>query len=279
MTKNRRAGFTLLEMILALSIGSTLLLGLYATMDYHVRATQAGRELVQEATLVRSIFARIGADMTGNLSPLDPRSAPDNSILPTASDTSTTTTNSSTTTTDGSTTSSSSTSSADTSSSDSTTTTSTQQIPVSFHGEQGRIIFTAGRFQRGFTQSANSKIGVCDLRRIAYWVVEGEGLYRQDLNRITGDDNRIIGDDMFASLQTLPQYLVASEVTAMSFEYYDGTTWQPSWDGRVLVGDAPLGPPIAVRVALTMKRANGIETTYHYVLALPTANNPLAGAP
>lgn len=73
MTHNKaricRAGFTLLELVLAVTIGVVLLAALYlalATQFYHARA---GREVLEEAAVVRSLFARITADVVSSLGP------------------------------------------------------------------------------------------------------------------------------------------------------------------------------------------------------------------
>src|SRR5437762_7977250 len=74
-----RAAFTLLEMILALAIGLVLLAGLYAMMSSQLSHAQAGRTSIQEATLVRSLFARMSDDIASSLGPYDPRQQTDTS--------------------------------------------------------------------------------------------------------------------------------------------------------------------------------------------------------
>lgn len=58
----RRSGYTLLEILLALSIAVLLLAALYVSVDMQLRLAQAGRNRVEESTLTRSIFARMDDD-------------------------------------------------------------------------------------------------------------------------------------------------------------------------------------------------------------------------
>ena len=62
--KNRRGGFTLLEVVLALTIGILLMSALYVAVDIQLRHAQAGREIVERSTLVRSLMTRIAADIS-----------------------------------------------------------------------------------------------------------------------------------------------------------------------------------------------------------------------
>ena len=65
--RTRRQAFSLLEMVLALAMGMTLLLALYLTLNTHVRQVHAGREILDEGTLARSILTRIASDIISQL--------------------------------------------------------------------------------------------------------------------------------------------------------------------------------------------------------------------
>ncbi len=65
-----RAGFTLLEIMLALAISVLLLSGLYYGMDMTLRQVQAGRELIQEVTLQRAVLNRIQIDLSSGITPI-----------------------------------------------------------------------------------------------------------------------------------------------------------------------------------------------------------------
>src|SRR3954467_12912604 len=68
----RRAGYTLLEVILALAIAVMLFSALYVTVNIQLRHTQAGRELIEQSTLVRSVFNRMSADVQAAVTLPDP---------------------------------------------------------------------------------------------------------------------------------------------------------------------------------------------------------------
>src|SRR5262249_24088685 len=61
---NRRAGFTLLEVLLALGIATLLLAGLYVSMDVQIRLTDAGRVKVSDSVLARSLLQKIADDIS-----------------------------------------------------------------------------------------------------------------------------------------------------------------------------------------------------------------------
>src|ERR1700681_3422355 len=68
----RRSAFTLIEVVIALAIGLLLLAALYVALDLQSRMAQIGRDTVQQSTLVRSLFTRVGTDITASLAPPDP---------------------------------------------------------------------------------------------------------------------------------------------------------------------------------------------------------------
>ena len=76
--------------------------------------------------------------------------------------------------------------------------------------------------------------------------------------------------------------VIAPEVTAVSFEYFDGVNWQATWDGTTAVGEEslPMGPPAAIAITLTVSRhgAPGSDVplaprVYRHVVFLPAGNN------
>src|SRR5260370_36239391 len=78
-----RRRFSLLEMVLAMTIGMMLLLALYVSFTMYIGEAQSGREIVNEAALARNILTRIGNDVISQIGPVDPRVADySNSGLP-----------------------------------------------------------------------------------------------------------------------------------------------------------------------------------------------------
>src|SRR5437763_17094066 len=68
----RRGGYTLLEVLLALSIAVLLLGALYVALSVQVRHAQAGRDVIEEATLARNLLTRIGNDVSAAVNLADP---------------------------------------------------------------------------------------------------------------------------------------------------------------------------------------------------------------
>jgi len=64
-------GFTLLEVVLALSLASLLLVVVGASVDFHLRLLDAGRTEVEEAQLARALLQRIADDLRSAV-PYDP---------------------------------------------------------------------------------------------------------------------------------------------------------------------------------------------------------------
>jgi hypothetical protein len=122
-----------------------------------------------------------------------------------------------------------------------------------------------------------------DLRRITYWLSSvggSNGLARQEVVVVTSDDT---------TMSNLPPpgvddktTIVAPEVMGISFQYFDGTNWQVSWDGTQPGSDGitPIGPPVAIQITLQVARADKIHAgaddpsvrTYIHVIQIPTAS-------
>ena len=255
--RRTRPAFTLMELVLALALVMLLFGALYFTLSTQLGVTQAGREAVADGEIARSVMNRIGNDILAQVGPVDPRVA--NYAAPTNPD---------------------------------GTTASDQPTPVSFNigvsGDGTNLILSVYRVQKGPANAATNvpdPIVTSDLRRISYWLVTNGadtlGLARQEIQQATSPDI----DTAPSGVADPTQYLLAKEVKNILFEYFDGTAWQPQWDGTLAPdGVTPSGPPTAIRVTVTMRRsaktapgASDIPDeqlpTYVHVIALPTANN------
>src|SRR5436190_24364345 len=71
-TRSARRGFTLLEVLLASSLGLLILYGLYLAIDLQLRFAESGRSAVEQATLARSLLSRISADVAPCVGLVDP---------------------------------------------------------------------------------------------------------------------------------------------------------------------------------------------------------------
>jgi hypothetical protein len=112
-----------------------------------------------------------------------------------------------------------------------------------------------------------------DLRQVTYWLADG-GLARLELPVVTSDDavngNLPGGDDA-------KRLVIAPEVRNLTFGYFDGTSWQDSWDSTALGPDGitPQGSPraISITIDLAFTRGNREQVrTYRHVVAISTAN-------
>jgi hypothetical protein len=72
-------------------------------------------------------------------------------------------------------------------------------------------------------------------------------------------------------------YIIAEEVRSLSFQYYDGTQWNDTWDSNTLGADGitPVGSPVAVAVTIGLARGQGPNAPvklFRQVIAISTAN-------
>jgi prepilin-type N-terminal cleavage/methylation domain-containing protein len=262
----RRAGFTLLEVLLAAAIGVILMGALYVAMSVQLRHAQAGRDIVEQSTLARAILSRMASDINGNLGPYAP---PPQSGGQSGAQSSAGTTSSST--------SSASFASA------SSSVSGTAQINLGVQGSASQLTLSVSRVSRelsapqGVSSDGITPIGFSDLRLVTYWMAgasgSGQGLARLEYKPVTSDQ----------ALNSLPpnvpdeaSCVIAEEVQGAQFSYFDGNAWQDNWDGTTLGPDGvtPIGPPVAVAIVLQIASPTEPKPkTYRHVVAIPTANN------
>ena len=255
-----RPGYTLLEVILASVIAVVLLGALYVALDLMLNRMDAGRDQVGGNDLARAIVTtRMAADLAGTLGPLPPKSGgtpPDQSSGSGSTPTSTSTppTTTATPTTPDS-----------TATNDPTTgqqpTPATTGVDLPFGagiiGTEKQLVVFAGKAPDALTDpeaAANPDILLgADFKKIVYYLAsDGGGLCRQVRPMVTADG---VWNSTEPDLATELTDVIAPEVSDVTFEYYDGGTWQSSWDGSELSSDGVtlLGPPRAVRVTLTLE--------------------------
>jgi type II secretory pathway pseudopilin PulG len=70
--RRKRPAYTLLEIVLALTIAVMLLAALYGAVGYQLRQAQDGRDMTSQTTLSRSVVARIENDVVASLALSDP---------------------------------------------------------------------------------------------------------------------------------------------------------------------------------------------------------------
>ncbi len=245
----QRAGYTLLEVLLAIGIGLLIVAGLYVILNIQVGSMDLSRNLVGEAQLARGLMNRVARDVRLSLA-----------RLPGQASSTTQSTSTATTTTDPAATTGTDTATE-------STTTGTQTTPTQFNqglvgSEQELMLFVSGVPRYGVVD-AQTQLGASDQRVVRYSVVPGVGLIREE--------GRIVLTTM--TVEDLTPTVLATEVLDLRFEYYDATTatWMGTWDGTTN------GPPMAVRFTMTFQppteagRVPPPATTYSQVVAIPGA--------
>jgi prepilin-type N-terminal cleavage/methylation domain-containing protein len=294
--RRSRPGFTLLEVILATTIALLLLGALYVAVDMQLGYAQMSRDNIEQSTVAREVLARMDADAARVVALSDPARFRFAAGLDTPDVTSSSamTTPNANATTNNNTTNSNNSNSSDSSTTTSAGTNAPIVLPLGVMGDSETLhlfvsdvppeLFTSGLNFNSQDQS-NTPPVVSDLRRVSYWLVGGGdsplGLARQEVPLVTSDD----------ALQNLPpgldneaSFILAEEVRSLSFQYFDGTEWQDSWDSTTLGPDGvtPVGSPAAIAVVIGLadlnagpQQAGAPLKMFRHVLLIPSAN----GAP
>jgi prepilin-type N-terminal cleavage/methylation domain-containing protein len=314
-----RAGFTLLEVTLAMALSVVLLTALYMTLHLQYSHARAGRELTDQAAVFRSVVGRITDDINGQLSPTNPilyaqmngttilgdpfggnsSAAAATSSTPTTSSQNSSSQNNSSQNSSSQSNSSQSNSSQNSSSQNSssqqnssgqssqaTTTPNTVVFNLGVYGQEDRLVLTGSWLPKDLTRIQEGQTMTSDLRRVVYWLVKDgkkTGLARQELTAVTGQDAAALPPDVGDP----SSFIIAPEVKKFTVEYFDGTTWQSSWDGTTLDVNSslPMGPPALIAINITIvtpaHRAGekDRETNFRHVVAIPTANITVTTSP
>jgi prepilin-type N-terminal cleavage/methylation domain-containing protein len=282
LADRRRRAFTLLEVLLAAAIGVLLLAALYVAVDIQFRQTQTGRDIVEQGTLARGLINRIVADIAPGLGPPNPSRYQQSSSQgsgggsPSGGSSSAGGGASSSGSPAGSQGTSGSGSSGSSSGSSSNSNTS-GNYTFTVQGDSSTLTLYISRVPREVlvppqqAAAATDLPITSDLRRITYWLSGSSGLARQELQLVTSDDAATTPPDD-------PQYVIAPEVTGLTFSYWDGSTWQDSWDGTTTGSDGvtPIGPPMAIAVTIELlppgAGPGAKAKTYRQVIPIITAN-------
>src|SRR5262249_8502930 len=201
----RRPGFTLLEVTLASAIGLLIMYGLYLAISVQLKFAEAGRYAVEQATLARSLTARIANDITPSIGMPDPsrfRQSNQSGQSGQAGAGGTTPTSGSTTpssTTPSSTTPSSTTPSSTTPSGTTSTTTPADSngVPIqALYGDASCLRVYVSRVPPGLgggsSGGATGEVAVkSDQRVIEYWVTGNGGLARQEIAVVTASADNL----------------------------------------------------------------------------------------
>ncbi len=265
---NRRRGFTLLEVLLASALAVVLMAALYVALDVQLRLAAAGRESLDEATLTRAIVHRLETDLSSVMGPVAPPAGNSGGMGAGMGDTTGMGASGMT-----------------------GAMATTQTTAISFQagviGESDGdnrprlTMFVAKIAGNGTTVNQSpDATNPADVRRVTYWMTD-TGLARQELPWVTSQDLQNSTDPVIEDGKDERDYVIAEEVASMTIEYWDGSQWTETWDGRTLNSDGAtmMGPPMAIRVRFTLNLpgANPGETVqkeFWHTIAVRSAPGP-----
>ncbi|MCX7699371.1 MAG: prepilin-type N-terminal cleavage/methylation domain-containing protein [Gemmataceae bacterium] len=289
----RRRGFTLLEVMLASVIAVIMMAALYVAIETQLREMDEGRAAVEQSTLARALFNRISLDLTPGLAPPAPKVAASSGASGgTASGGAGSTGGTGGTasggagstggTTGGGSTGGSGSATGGSSGGSGTTSGEVQEgvieeaPPVVFsigvRGDSTRVSIFLTRLGRQVISPPDDGTGnpalISDVTRITYFLIPEVGLARQELRLVTSDavDSQPYDLDEFSTV-------IAEEVVDLQVAYFDGSSWQTSWDGSETSADGstPKGPPRAIEFIVSLRDGTGRIRDYRHVIALPAA--------
>ena len=285
--RNRsRAAFTLLEVLLSTAIALMLLGALYSTLNAILRQIQDGREVLDESTVARTLIHKFNTDFAGVLTPVAVVTSTAPSATPATGEASSTASTGASASTSGTMTSAGTTSGTSTATASTAAAETTSVTIVPFQaGAMGdgtnltlflcRVPTPPQADNNGL--SSDDTPTPADIRRVSWWLTGSGGIARQERQWLLSDD---ISGQTEPDTSTEIDDIIAPEATDLLFEYWDGSTWQSSWDGSTLGSDmkTPIGPPMAIRVSIWIKQpdslARGTEgqtKKFTHVIALQTA--------
>lgn len=290
-----RAGFSLLELLLALALAS-IALGLVSAAVYmQVHALNTRRTQVEEAQLARAVLRRMADDLASTVW----HSEPDFS---TSADLAANQANSAVVPTTGDSAEKKAAGENDAATASSGIAGQAEPPPVpGLYGNRYELQIDASRLPRldefapGFAEPG---VLHSDLKTVAYYLVgqgttvanshqaaSSGGLVRRELNRSAAQYAAANGGDR--SVGTIEEVL-APEVILLEFRYFDGESWQTEWDSNsagklplaieiglaIIPQDAPSSSAAASPDALSSTANATVSDTahiYRLVVAIPTA--------
>lgn len=160
--------------------------------------------------------------------------------------------------------------------------TATMPFQAGVIGEADRLTIFMSKVA-GLTKPADESpdgAGESDIRRVTYWMT-ANGLARQELPWVTSENAMASTDPVFDDGKEERDHVIAEEVTRVQFEYWDGSAWIETWDGRTLNDDGKTlkGPPAAIRVRFWLnvpgvERGETVEKEFRHTIAVRSAPGP-----
>ncbi len=245
-----RRGFTLLEVMLSLTLAIILLGAIYAAMEQSWRLTASGRHEMARSQVTRALIKRIAQDVRAVMFVPPPPSDGETDEAASTSGTSTAGSTSTGTGTTGAT---------DTTATD-TTETEPSAKSIGIRGSATRLELHISRARRDLNFAANVdgntvETRTSDLLAVTYSLAlgssgstAGSGLIRSEGDRLIVQAIETDGGDALTASRSQS---LAPEVASLAFRYFDGAAWYTMWDSEengylpraieVSIGFTPVG--------------------------------------
>lgn len=253
----KRSGFTLLEVLIATVLSVLLMSAVYASINLYWKYSTSGRDEIERSQIARAVLRKIELDLRSIVFVKPPAT---DAVAATSTDTGSSTTSDTTVVL---------------ATPDEAATSSTSGLC----GNQTTLMLYVNKPQRDIafnpladSQSAQTRSS--DLRSVGYFISGSGGGALQGmlgvpgLARLEGDRLAMAEADQQANYSALAgqTQLLAPEVIAIQFHYFDGMTWRYNWDSTVFAG-----VPKAVEVVITMGPTVTLPSPQNYrlVVALP----------
>ena len=282
-----RAGFTLTEVLVALSLSLVVMGAIYSALGLHWKYSTAGRVDIERMQLVRAVALRIERDLRSTLFVAPPATASSQTAAASSATGSAATSSasgaaSSATNATGTGSTSGSTAGSSSSSSD----TASTELP-GLYGSASQILIHASRpagdlNYTSLAMGASVSSRLSDTLSIAWFLAGGEGplaasVAGPGLARMEGDRMALKYADTSGDVGAMSgnTEIGAPEVTRLAFRYFDGVDWTTEWDSTVMQG-----LPFAVEIEFTVSHAGlgkfapPVDTTQRIVVALAPATMP-----
>ena len=299
-----RAGFTLLELLIAIGLTSILMVALFSAMDIYFKLQLDSQEEITRQQISRALLRQMTRDIQSVVF-VKKQAVDDEETAPTSPGTGSAASGGSTQA-DGSTQAGGSNSLSSTGSTvettDGDTTAAMLKYTSGLVGSATDLLLYVSRPDRTLSYvdaqsltSTSERTG--DLMMIRYLVADTSagGLSSTIAKRFAGNKNgpiglvRITGDlyGMSTAVQageerdfTCVDQIDAEEVSQVAFSYFDGLNWQETWDSTTLNS-----LPVAIEIILTLRNAESGdvfssnkpdpyalgETKHRMIIALPLA--------
>ncbi len=260
---SNRRGFSLLEVVLSLSLSVILLGAIGAAIDQSWRLSSQGQVEMQRQQVARAVLRIMERDVRSVMF-VPPSDFAEDEEETSSSSTTTAGAGTSSTTAAGS----SSTAGTTSGGSEATGPGTTQPVVVltsrGIRGDQFSIKIDGARPQRelAFATPVNEAIPssqTSDLRTVTYRFAAANssgngGFSRQEGDRYATASAETQGKDAAANFSSAA---LAPEIAAMEFRYFDGVTWLTGWDS-VAMGRLPRAVEVQLRFASAEVKRNSL---------------------